>query len=51
MAIEDFTTYTEVDEGADITVAAAKIDFIESKQVMTFDQYIEMWEQNPGVWK
>ncbi len=25
MAIEDFTTYTEVDEGSDLTVAAAKI--------------------------
>ena len=28
MAIEDFTTYTEVDEGNDITVIAAKITFL-----------------------
>ena len=26
-------------------------DFIESKQVMTFDKYIEMWEKSPGIWK
>jgi len=35
MAIEDFTTYTEVDEGADISVAAAKINYTELPRNVT----------------
>ena len=34
-----------------ITTCKADRDFIESKQVMTFDEYIEMWEAQPGTWK
>lgn len=29
----------------------AERDFIASKQVETFDQYIARWEANPGTWK
>jgi len=42
MAIEDFTTYTEVDEAADITVAAAKIDFSTITQTVSSYVYKDM---------
>ena len=33
------------------TTCAEDRAFIESKQTMTFDEYMEFWQKNPGIWK